>query len=70
MNRVTNYDTLPNSLKDSNANPKVKTMEKGVRVCSLTRNISGVRRVCWSFGMGTRMNGKWVNYLYGRVQTK
>ncbi len=67
MNRVINYDAPPNSLKDSNANPKVKTMEKGVRVFSLTRNTSRVKGVCWSFGMGTRMNGKWVNYSYGRV---
>jgi hypothetical protein len=38
-------DTPPNSLKDSNANPKVKTMER-VGICSLTHNTLGVRRVC------------------------
>jgi hypothetical protein len=31
----------PNSLKDSNVSPKMKTMEKGVEGCSLTHNISG-----------------------------
>jgi len=36
------YDTPPHSLKDSNANPKVKTVEKGVGICSLARNILGV----------------------------
>ncbi len=36
-------DTPPNSLKDSNANPKVETIEeKGNGVCSLIRNTSGV----------------------------
>jgi hypothetical protein len=36
------YDAPPHSLKDSNASPKMKTMKKGVGVCSLVRNISGV----------------------------
>jgi hypothetical protein len=27
-------------------NPKMKTMEEGVGVCSLIRSISGVRRMC------------------------
>jgi hypothetical protein len=36
-------DTPPNSLIDSNANPKVKTMEEGVGACSLTCSISGVK---------------------------
>jgi hypothetical protein len=39
------YDTPPNSLKDSNASPKKKTMqEEGVEVCSLVCNTSGVRK--------------------------
>jgi hypothetical protein len=36
------YDAPPSSLMDSIASPKVKTMEEGVGVCSLTRNTSGV----------------------------
>jgi hypothetical protein len=52
-------------LKDSNASPKVKTIEKGVGVCSLVHNISKIRKMCWSSMMGTRANDKWVNYSYG-----
>jgi hypothetical protein len=68
-------NTPPNSLKDSNVSLKMKTTEeKGVEGCSLTRNTSrggmGVRRACWSFGMGTRMNDKGVNYSHGLAQTK
>jgi len=62
-------DAPPNSLKDSNANLKVKTM-KGVGVCSLVHNTSGVRRTCWSSGMRARMNDKQINYLSGPTQTK
>jgi len=40
-----NSDTPPNSLKNSYANSKVKIVEEeGVRVRSLTRNISGSKR--------------------------
>jgi len=36
-------DALPSSLMDSTMSPKVKTIErKGVGVCSLARNTSGV----------------------------
>jgi len=60
-----------NFLKDSNASPKMKTMEgERVGACSLTRNIFGVRGACWSSGMGTRMNDKHVNYSYQSTQTK
>jgi hypothetical protein len=59
-----------NSLKDSNVSLKVKTMEEGIGVHSLIRNTLGVKGVCWSFGMGIRMNEKWVNYSYGLAQTK
>jgi len=39
----TYFDTPPHSLKDSNVSSKMKTMEgRGVGVCFLTRNISGV----------------------------
>jgi hypothetical protein len=38
-------DAPPNSLKDSIANPKVKTME-GIGVCSLIHNILGVNGAC------------------------
>jgi len=57
-------DAPPNSLKDLNASPKMKTTEEGVRVHSFARNTLGVRRMCWSFGMGTRLNDKQVNYSY------
>jgi hypothetical protein len=36
---VNNLDAPSHSLKDSNANPKVKTMEEGVGVRFLTRSI-------------------------------
>jgi hypothetical protein len=37
------FDTLPNSLKDPNVNPKLKIMEEeGVGVCSLACSISKV----------------------------
>ncbi len=50
-------DTPPNSLKDSNANLKVKTTDKKeVVIHSLIHNTSGVKRVCWSFGMKTTLS--------------
>jgi hypothetical protein len=65
------YEAPPNSLKDSNASPKVKTTQKeGVGLCSIVHNTLGVRRVSWNFGMGNRMSDKWVNYSYELVQTK
>jgi hypothetical protein len=63
------YDTPPNSLKDSNASPKVKTTQ-GVRVCSLSCSTLGVRRAYWNSGMGNRTNDKWVKYSYELAQTK
>jgi hypothetical protein len=35
-------DEPPNSLIDSNANPKVKTTKEGIRVHSFIHNTSGV----------------------------
>jgi hypothetical protein len=65
------FDIPPNYLKDSNANPNVKIIEeKKVGVHSLTYSTSGVRGVCWSSRMETRMNDKWVNYSHGPTQTK
>jgi len=56
-NWVTSTNAPPNSLKDSNANPKVKTMkEEGLGVCSLILNTSGVKRACWSSEMKTKMS--------------
>jgi len=41
------FGTPPSSLKDSNVNPKVKTMKgEGVGAHSLAHNTYGVRRVC------------------------
>jgi len=39
-------DAAPNSLKDPNANMKVKTSEEGIRVCSLVHTTSGVKKPC------------------------
>ncbi len=65
------YNDAPsNSLKDSNANPKVKTMEEGVRAQSLAYNTFRVKGVRQSFEMGTRMIDKHVNYSYQFAQTK
>jgi hypothetical protein len=62
-------DAPQNSLKNSNVSLKVKIVgKKGVRVRSLTRNTSGVKRASWSYGMGIRMSDKWVNYSYGPTQ--
>jgi hypothetical protein len=64
-------DAPPNSLKDSNTSSKAKIIEEeGIRVRSLAHNISEVRRVCYSFGMGIRTSDKWVSYLDGLAQTK
>jgi hypothetical protein len=55
----------PNSLKDSNANPKVKkTKEKEVGVGFLTHNISGLRRVSLNYRMGTKNSDKRINYSH------
>jgi hypothetical protein len=56
----------PNFLKDSNASPKVKTMEeKGIGVRSLDCSTLGVKGACWNSKMGTRMSDKQVNYSHG-----
>jgi hypothetical protein len=47
-------DAPPHSLKNSNVNLKVKTKKKGVGVCSLTCNISGVERCVGALGWGLR----------------
>jgi hypothetical protein len=46
------------------------TEEKKSGVRFLACNILMVRGVFWSFKMGTRMSGKWVNYSYGLAQIK
>jgi len=48
----TNSDTPPNSLKDSDANSKVKTIEEGVRVRFLTCSTSGGKRGMLEFQDG------------------
>jgi hypothetical protein len=69
-------DTPSNSLKDSNASPKMKTTDKmktteeGVGARSVAHNTFGVRGACWSFRMGTRTSDKHVNYSYQSAQTK
>jgi hypothetical protein len=45
------YDTPPHSLKDSNVNMKVKTME-GIGVKSLAHNTSGVDECIGALGWG------------------
>jgi hypothetical protein len=44
--------------------------EEGIGVPSLVHNTLEVKKACWSFGMGTRMNEKWVNYSYEPAQTR
>ncbi len=44
--RIGVCDAFPHSLKDSNANSKMKIVEEGVGVCSLFCSILGGRRVC------------------------
>jgi hypothetical protein len=64
-------DTPLNSLKDSNASPKVKkTEENGVGVHSLTHNISEVKRACLNSKMGIKKSNKQVNYSHKLTQTK
>jgi len=61
----------PNSLKDSNASFKMKTIEgERVGAHSLVHSISGVRKACWSFRIKTRLSDKHVNYSYQFTQTK
>jgi hypothetical protein len=60
----------PNSFKDSNVNPKMKTLKKGIGVRSLVHNTSRVKGACWSFQMGIKTSDKWVHYSYGPAQTK
>jgi hypothetical protein len=38
--------------------------EEGVGMHSLVRNISRVKGACWSFGMGTKVSDKQVNYSH------
>jgi hypothetical protein len=60
-----NIDAPLNFSIDSNASPKVKTTkEKNIGARSLVHSTSGVEG-CWSFGMGTRTNDKWINYSHG-----
>ncbi len=44
--------------------------EEKVGAHSITCNIFGVRRMCWSFRMGIRTNDKCVNYSYQFLETK
>jgi hypothetical protein len=68
---IIGVDTPPNSSKNSNVSPKMKTMEEErIGAHSLTHNISRVKKVCWSFGIGTRTSDKHVNYSYQFAQTK
>jgi hypothetical protein len=69
--KLGNQNDIPNSLKDSNASPKMKiTKEERVGARSLTHSTFGVRRACWSSRMGTRMNDKLVDYSYQSTQIK
>jgi hypothetical protein len=59
------FYTPPNSLKDSNANFKMKTMEeKKFGVHSLACSSSGVQKACWSSGMGLEwMTSEWIIHM-------
>jgi len=67
---ITSCKPPPNSLKNSNVNPKMKTIKEIVGACSLAHNTLGVKRACWSFRMGTKKSDKHVNYSYQSSQTK
>jgi hypothetical protein len=57
------HDAPPHSLKDSNVNPKVETIEKGVGVRSLARSTSGVdeRAGALGWGIGQVTNGSIIH---------
>jgi hypothetical protein len=58
-------DAPLNSLKESNASPRMKTMEgKRIGAHFLAYNTFGVRGACWSFEMGTRTSDECVSYSY------
>jgi hypothetical protein len=58
------FDAPPNSLENSNVNPKVKISKEGVGVRSLAHNILGVKGAYWNFEMGIITSDKRVNYSY------
>ncbi len=71
MITIIGCDVPPSSLMDSTMSPKVMIMKRGgVGARSLARNILGVEKACWSFGMGTRNIDKQINYLRGPTKTK
>jgi hypothetical protein len=49
-----NYDAPPNSSSDSNATLKVKTIEEGVKICSLVCKISRVKECAGALGWELR----------------
>jgi hypothetical protein len=51
---VTSTYALPNSLKDSNANPEMKTSKEGIGVCYLAHNTSWVKEAFEALGWGLR----------------
>jgi hypothetical protein len=58
-------------LKDSNANPKMKTTKnEGIGVHSLGCNTLGVKGGCWSLKIKIKLSDKQVHYSYGPTQTK
>jgi len=61
---MTFCDTPPSSWKDSNANPKMKTMkEKGIGACSLVYNIFGWEEcvVASRWGLGKMISGSIIH---------
>ncbi len=67
---LTLNDAPPNSLKDSNASPKMKSIEERIGARFLAHSTFRVRGVCWNPEMETRMNDKQVNYSYKSAQAK
>jgi hypothetical protein len=71
MFNLTKWDTPLNSLKDSNANPEMKKNKiKKINAHFLVHNTFGVKKACWSFGMGTKTSDKRVNYWYQFAQNQ
>jgi hypothetical protein len=60
---ATKIDAPPHSLKDSNASLKMKTMEEGIGVHSLTHNTSGVkgRAGASRWGLGRMTSGSIIH---------
>ncbi len=57
-------DAPPKSLKDSNINPKVKTLEEErIGICSLACNTSRLKEACQNSRMGIKMTSRSIIHI-------